>query len=125
MSEPGRERDPVFLIRKWGPVAAVVGTGLWVSFFFAFLVYHSVVGSIPSGNWFLKMVHDHPGGTIGIAMSAISAYCLVAILEISSGAIEFEVLGFKFKGASGPVILWVLCFLAMVFAVWLLWGSAK
>ena len=57
-------------------------------------------------------------------MSAISAFCLVALLEIARGPIEFEALGFKFKGASGPAILWVFCFLAMIFGVWLLWDKS-
>ena len=56
-------------------------------------------------------------------MSAISAFCLVALLEISRGPIEFEVMVFKFKGASGPVVLWVFCFLAIIFAVNLLWDN--
>jgi len=33
------------------------------------------------------------------------------------------VLGFKLRGASGPFVLWVLGFLALVFSVWLLWNA--
>lgn len=121
MSEGEGKRDIISLIRRWGTVAAVIGTGLWAGYFFLFLIYQSLVGGGPSDNWFLRMVQDQPAATIGIAVSAISAFCLVVVLEISSGAIEFEVLGFRFRGASGPVVLWVLCFLALVFATWLLW----
>jgi hypothetical protein len=42
-------------------------------------------------------------------------------LEQTSGPIEFEGLGFKFKGASGPVVLWVFCFLAIAGAIKLVW----
>ena len=104
--------------------AAVVGTTAWTGYFFAFLVYQSLFGTGSSDNWFLQMIQNHPAATIGVGISAISAFCLVAVLEVSRGPIEFEVLGFKFRGASGPVILWVLCFLGMIFGVWLLWEKA-
>lgn len=110
-------------LRRWVTWAAVIGTAFWVGYFFLFLVYQSLAGGTGDENWFIRMVQQHPAATIGVAMSAITAFCLVALLEIARGAIEFEVLSFKFKGASGPVVLWVLCFLAMVFAVWLLWDK--
>ncbi len=102
---------------------AVIGTTAWTGYFFAFLVYQSLFGTSSSDNWFLQMLQNHPAATIGVGISAISAFCLVAVLEVSRGPIEFEVLGFKFRGASGPVILWVLCFLGMIFGVWLLWDK--
>ena len=38
-----------------------------------------------------------------------------------SGAIEFEVLTVKFRGASGPVVLWTFAFLAIVAGIKVLW----
>jgi len=35
----------------------------------------------------------------------------VLALRIVDGAIDVEASGLKFKGASGPVILWLPCFL--------------
>ena len=115
--------EDISRLRRWVTWAAVVGTALWAGYFFLFLVYQSLAGGTATEHWFILMVQQHPAATIGVAMSAISSFCLVALLEIARGPIEFEVLGFKFKGASGPVILWVFCFLAMVFAVWLLWDK--
>lgn len=123
MSGPDPQADGIPALRRWITWAAVVGTAAWVGYFFAFLVYQSLAGGSGSDNWFLTMVQQHPAATIGTAMSAITAFCLVALLEITRGPIEFDALGFKFKGASGPVILWVFCFLAMVFGVWLLWDK--
>lgn len=54
-------------------------------------------------------------------MAAVSAFCIVLILDAKLGRMEFEALGFEFRGASGPVVLWVLSFLAFDFAIWLLW----
>lgn len=63
----------------------------------------------------------HFAATVGLPSAALSALCIVVFLESSSGPIEFEGLGFKFKGASGPIVLWVLCFLAIAAAIKLLW----
>src|SRR5438552_10174542 len=63
----------------------------------------------------------HTAASVGLPLAALAALCLVVLLEIYSGDIEFEGFGFKFKGASGPVILWVLCFLSMVAAIRALW----
>ena len=58
---------------------------------------------------------------IGLPLASMASLFLVLILEYSKGPIEFEGLGFKFKGASGPLIMWVICFLAIVGAFKLLW----
>ena len=125
MPETENDIAGISTLRRWIVWAAVVGTALWAGYFFVFLIYQSIVGSATSDNWFIKMVQDHSAATIGVAMSAITAFCLVAILEVSRGAVEFEALGFKFRGASGPVVLWVLCFLVMIFGVWLLWDKSS
>ena len=52
------------------------------------------------------------------------ALVLVLVLRAAAGEIEFEVLGLKFRGASGPLVFWVLCFLAQILAVKLLWRSS-
>jgi len=56
-------------------------------------------------------------------MSALGALCIVLLLRLSSGPLEFKAIGFEFRGASGQVVLWVVCFLAMVASVKLLWLS--
>ena len=123
MEREHRAEESEGRFRMWITRTAVVGTAAWAGYFFTFLVYQSLFGKASPDNWFLRMVQQHPAATIGIGISAISAFCLVAVLEIARGSIEFEILGFKFRGASGPVILWVFCFLAMVFGLWLLWDK--
>lgn len=66
---------------------------------------------------------EHFAATLGIPLSAITAACLVFLLKSTTGPIEFEFMGFKFRGASGPIVLWVVCFLAMIFGLWLLWDK--
>lgn len=68
-----------------------------------------------------ELVLAHFSAVVGLPSAALAALCIVMFLEHSSGAIEFEGMGFKFKGASGPIVLWVFCFLAIAGAVKLLW----
>lgn len=109
--------------RKWIARICVVGILLWTGFFFGLVVYQSLFGEVLPKNWFMQMVQEHPASTVGIGISAVSAFFIVAVLEFTTGAIQFEALGFKFHGAAGQVVLWVLCFLSMVFATWLLWDK--
>ncbi|AXW53397.1 hypothetical protein CJO92_12435 [Ralstonia solanacearum] len=60
---------------------------------------------------------DHFAATVGLPAGALAALCIVVFLESSSGPIEFEGVGFRFKGASGPIVLWVLVFLSIAGAI--------
>lgn len=62
---------------------------------------------------------------IGLPLAALAALLLVLFLRQTQGPIEFEGLGFSFKGASGPVILWILCYLAFVLSFKLLWIAPR
>jgi hypothetical protein len=53
-------------------------------------------------------------------MAATTSFSIVSLFKVTNGPIEFEALGFKFHGASGPVVLWLLCFLAVVVSFHLL-----
>ncbi|KIG11221.1 hypothetical protein BurMR1_1881 [Burkholderia sp. MR1] len=64
-----------------------------------------------------RLALDHFPAAIGLPAAALAALCIVVFLESSSGPIEFEGLGFRFKGASGPIILWVIVFLAITGAI--------
>jgi hypothetical protein len=68
-----------------------------------------------------KILQEHYSAIIGLPTSAALSFILVVILRQTTGPIEFEGLGFKFKGASGEVVMWVACFLPMVGAIKLLW----
>jgi hypothetical protein len=70
---------------------------------------------------FDRIVENHFGAAFGIPVSFVTSLVLVLAFRREAGPIEFEALGFKFKGASGPLIFWVICFLAFVTALRLLW----
>jgi hypothetical protein len=108
-------------IKKFADWAALVGTTLLGGYFFGFLIYHSWRRSTPTGSWFLTIIDKHFPATIGLPLSAVSSLCVVLALRAATGPIEFEALGFKFQGASGPLVFWLLSFIAMIHALWLLW----
>jgi len=58
---------------------------------------------------------------VALPMAGLGALFVTLVLRISSGPIEFEVAGVKFKGGSAPVVFWVLCFLVTVVAIKMLW----
>ena len=95
-------------------MVGVLGYGVW-SITFRILQQDTVV------NLYLKTIFDHFAAVVGLPFASVGSLFLVLLLRYSAGPIEFEGLGFKFKGASGPIVMWVLCFLATVSAIKLLW----
>ena len=47
--------------------------------------------------------------------------CIVLTLKATAGPIEFEAFGLKFRGASGPMIFWLITFFGFIAAVKVLW----
>ena len=61
--------------------------------------------------------------TIGLPLAALASLALVFLLEYARGPVEFEMPGFKFKGAAGPLVMWVMVYLAMAATFGLLWDK--
>ena len=112
------------ILRRWVTWFGVVGTVVLGAFFFGFMIHQTVRGESQPANWLIKLTRSNYAALVGVPMSAVTAFCIVSLLKVTSGPIEFEALGFKFRGASGPIVLWVLCFLAIVVAFRVLWPMA-
>lgn len=67
------------------------------------------------------LIAEHFQAMIGLPGCALVAFAVVVLLRQVDGAIEFEGLGFKFKGTSGQVAMWAACLLALAGALKLLW----
>lgn len=107
-------------IVSWSVVAlAAIGT----LSFFGFLTYHAMMGQATANTWPVAAIEKHFAAMVGTPLSAMTAYSIVSLLKVTNGPIEFEALGFKFHGASGPIVLWVFCFLSIGIVFHLLWGS--
>lgn len=48
------------------------------------------------------------------ALAASISLLVVLLLKFTAGPIEVDAFKFKFKGASGPVVFWIFCFLTTV-----------
>jgi hypothetical protein len=53
--------------------------------------------------------------------AAAGAFTVVALFRTTEGKIKFEAFWLKFEGASGPIVMWILCFLAIVAGIKTLW----
>lgn len=108
--------SPVPQIRRVAQWAALIGGSVFAG---AFIIGGAL--SMLYNYELYQIALRHMPATIGLPSAALAALCLVIVLENTSGPIEFEGLGFKFKGASGPVVLWCLAFLSMAAAIKWLW----
>jgi hypothetical protein len=111
-------------LRRMVSWLGVVGTMAFGAFFLAYLVFHAVNGA-PASGWLLLLLEQHYPAVVGIPMSAVGAFCVVTLFKIAHGPIEIEGFGLKFRGASAPIVFWVLCFAAFVWSLYLLWPHTK
>lgn len=69
-----------------------------------------------------QVVHEHARVALGFPVCTVNSFVTVVVLQATSGPIEFKVLGMEFKGAGGPLALYVVVFGATVLAFQTLWG---
>ena len=101
------------LVAQW---AALIGGILFAGTY----VLGAAVSMIVDPQLYAMALEQMPA-TIGLPSAALAALCLVIVLENTSGAIKFEGLGFRFEGASGPIILWCIVFSCITAAIKLVW----
>ena len=101
----------------------VVTSYLVIGIFGVFVVTY-LWGLVQLGNagYWDSLAREHFKAAVGIPLAGLTAICLVFLLRTTSGPITFKAVGFEFKGASGPIIMWVLVFTAIVWAIDKLWA---
>jgi uncharacterized membrane protein YeiH len=104
------ESQSTLLGKVFGWIAAIAG------FSFMFVVFAGLVAGAFHG-LLTDVMLQHLPSIIGLPCSAIASLVIVLMLRTVSGNIELKVIGFEFKGASGPIIMWILCFLAITLAI--------
>ena len=67
-----------------------------------------------------KIVGDNFRVIIGLPVAGIFSAVIIVLFRTTEGTIRFKAFGFTFEGASGPIIMWVICFLAIVGSIRLL-----
>lgn len=90
---------------------AVFATFFWIVFGLSIIYGYRVWWDAPIDPSFVPFMC--------VGFGVIVAFAIVLTLSYATGDIEFEAPGFKFKGASGPILLWVVCFLAILFGFYL------
>ncbi len=93
----------------------VVGTALFV-----LVILFEILYVAPFGFWD-QLMRTHLPSILGLPLAAIASLVLVIILRTVSGAIEIKLFGLELRGAAGPLLMWVLCFLAMTLAIVKTW----
>jgi len=73
------------------------------------------------GDYWLTLIREQFPVLVGVPMAGLGALFITLILRISTGTLEFEFAGFKFKGGAAPIVFWVICFLSIVLSIQLLW----
>lgn len=64
---------------------------------------------------------SHFKAVVGLPAAFISSLILILLLKQTAGPIEFKGFSLEFKGTSGEIIMWILCFLSIVYAIDKLW----
>jgi hypothetical protein len=65
--------------------------------------------------------YRHFATIFGLPAAAAAALLVVLVTRAVSGPMSVEFLGLKFHGAASEAIMWVLCFLAIAYAVGSTW----
>ena len=105
-------------LKKSIRVFVLIGSIFFYTVLFSNILY--LIVFVPD-SWVLTIVKEHFVYSIGIPFAVFGAFFIVMVLEYTNGPIEIEGLGLKFKGASGPLLMWILCFLSIVFSYTLVW----
>jgi hypothetical protein len=103
-------------------IVVVVLTLVGITFLGGIFLYYLGSDIANAQPWMMEIFRKHPAAILGLPTAALASLGIVLLLEVKSGRIEFEGFGFKFRGASGETILWVICFLAIITAIKLLWS---
>lgn len=123
-SQPEEGERSSILDRRTRTITTSIALGgmvLLAGYGFVFIILQSISPGNPEQSWFLSVLHKQYAATLGVPMSAAAALSIVLLLETAAGPIEIEMTWLKFRGAAAPVVLWILCFLAMTFALSWLW----
>jgi hypothetical protein len=99
----------------------------WLMFILIVVVLAGLIGTwlivvvTSFGDAQREVVSQHYVVIVALPVAGVFSFIVVFLFKQTSGPIEFEAFTLKFRGAAGPVILWILCFLAIAAAIKALW----
>jgi len=75
----------------------------------------------PRNAMLTNLINGHFPAIVGLPSVALMSFCVVWVMRAAEGYLELELWGLKLRGAAGPILLWIIAFLAMAFALKILW----
>jgi|GEM_PF-1814829 hypothetical protein len=113
------ENEPTDKYLRYLMGLSIVLAGLGFIGWFGWEIFFGTLRPVVFG-----MSHLHYATVIGVPCSGLGALFIVLLLRTVAGDIQFKAFGFEFRGASGPIIMWILCFGVLVFAMVKTWDLA-
>jgi len=80
-----------------------------------------IVALLYTSGKLLELAKDLAAAIIGVPWAGGAAFTVVLVLRSSFGSVNFKIFGAEFEGASGPIVMWVFCFLVEIVAMKALW----
>ncbi|MET8995785.1 hypothetical protein [Amycolatopsis sp. Hca4] len=72
--------------------------------------------------WVMDLVDHHFPAIIGLPAAAVASFLIITAFESRFDKIKMKIGNLiEFSGASGPIVLWVLCFCAMASCIRIVW----
>jgi hypothetical protein len=68
-----------------------------------------------------KIALDHFRTIVALPVAGVFALLVVSIFQVTSGNIEFNALGFKLKGAAGPILMWIIAYAVIAITIYKNW----
>lgn len=99
----------------WRNLVVLVVLGGSVTVAYLSLLYFTQDGII------VDLGYKHFASIFGLPAAAAASLAIVLLTRAISGEMSVEFVGFKFKGAAGEAIIWILCFLAITYAIQVTW----
>ena len=103
-------------IASWVVVVILIGFG-------AYALMKLVSVHETPGTYWQDLIREQFPVLVGLPMAGLGALFVTLILRISTGPLEFEMAGVKFKGGAAPIVFWIICFLSIVISIHMLWQS--
>ncbi len=116
LDDKDSQNNKLQIIMSWIVVIILTSFGIFA------LVGLTSVHETP-GDYWKTLIREQFPVLVGLPMAGLGALFVTLILRISTGPLEFELAGLKFKGGAAPIVFWIVCFLSIVLSIRMLWQN--
>jgi hypothetical protein len=105
---------------SFDPDIAIRYVALGFLLIFLFALLRLLFGEWHNPN-FRTLVFQYFRVVIGLPAAGVFAFLIVALFQSTTGPIKVDMIGFKFEGAAGPIVMWIITLLAITISITALW----